>query len=53
MDSLPGTVRANNEAVIREWREAWADDNVALAHRIVAANPDLFDDDGEPLWHRS
>jgi hypothetical protein len=22
MDSLPGTVRANNEAVIREWREA-------------------------------
>ena len=50
MDSLPGTIRANREAVIREFGEAWEAGNVALADRIRAANPDLFDDEGEPLW---
>jgi hypothetical protein len=45
MDSLPGTKRANEEAVIREFTEAVNDGNLTLAARIAAANPDLFPPD--------
>lgn len=45
MDSLPGTVRANAEAVIREFQEAVDGGNFTLAAKIAAANPDLFPPD--------
>ena len=42
MESLQGTIRHNEEAVIREFEAAVADGNMALAERIAAANPDIF-----------
>lgn len=50
MHSLEGIARANAAAVLREWREAVDEGNHERADRIRAANPDLFDDEGEPLW---
>ena len=50
MDSLAESIARNNRAVLREWREAAESGNVVLADAICRANPDLFDDDGEPLW---
>ena len=50
MDSPLGALRPNNEAVVQEWREAVANGDLDLAWRIATANPNLFDDDGEPLW---
>lgn len=49
MDSL-GPIRASKEVVAREFKEALGAGNMILAERIRAANPDLFDDEGEPLW---
>ena len=50
MNRLIDPIRANRKAVVREFEEAREAGNVALADRIRAANPDLFDDEGEPLW---
>ena len=50
MNRLIDPIRVNRKAVVREFEEAWEAGNVELADRIRAANPDLFDDEGEPLW---
>ena len=53
MDSLAEAIARNNRAVLREWREARDEGNALLADSIRRANPDLFDDHGEPVWART
>jgi hypothetical protein len=43
MRSLDGIDKQNERAIRREFDDAVADGNRALANRIAAANPDLLD----------
>jgi hypothetical protein len=45
MNSLGDIFDENRKATLREFQEAVADGNLALAERIAAANPDLFSPD--------